>query len=91
MLFVKQLMRQIRGPILILWDNINTHESRRLECYRRLHPRLHLENLPPYPPELNPRCVEIKRMARAIGTPESIRLHWKSLKLASTSLKQSRC
>lgn len=52
--FVKQLYRQIRGPIIVLWDNLNTHKSKLLRSYLQSHKRLHLEYLPPYAPELNP-------------------------------------
>jgi putative transposase len=52
--FVKHLLRQLRGPIVLLWDNLNTHKTRLLKTFLQSHPRLHLEYLPPYAPELNP-------------------------------------
>lgn len=52
--FIKQLLRQVRGPIVLVWDNLNTHKTKLLRTYLRSHRRLHLEYLPPYAPELNP-------------------------------------
>ena len=52
--FVKQLLRHQRGPVVLVWDNLNTHKTRLLRRFVQSHPRLHLEYLPPYAPELNP-------------------------------------
>ena len=52
--FVKDLSRHLRGPMVIVWDNINTHRARRVKDYIRRHGRVHAEHLPPYAPDLNP-------------------------------------
>jgi hypothetical protein len=52
--FLKLLMRQVRGPLVVVWDNINTHKSKLIKNYAATRRRLHLEHLPPYAPELNP-------------------------------------
>jgi hypothetical protein len=52
--FLHHLLRQIRGPIVLLWDNIGPHKGEPLRAVARRHPRLHLVHFPPYAPELNP-------------------------------------
>ena len=55
--FVRQLLRHLPAsrPVVIVWDNIMTHKAAALMRYQQRHRRrLHLENLPPYAPELNP-------------------------------------
>ncbi len=51
--FLEHLQRQLRMPIVLLWDGSPTHKGELLnEC---VPPRsAHLEYLPPYAPELNP-------------------------------------
>jgi hypothetical protein len=44
--FLKNLLKELTGPILIVWDRSVPHRSN--------NPRLHLSFLPPYAPELNP-------------------------------------
>jgi putative transposase len=51
--FLRAVLRQIRGPIVLLWDNIATHKSRQVRLWLAGHQRLHVEALPPYAPELN--------------------------------------
>lgn len=52
--FIKHLSRHLRGPMMILWDNINTHRGGRVRDYIARHRRIHAEHLPPYAPDLNP-------------------------------------
>lgn len=53
--FLRHLLRHIRRrPIVIIWDNVNTHHAKEVREYLRLHPRLQVHYLPPYSPELNP-------------------------------------
>lgn len=53
--FLKQLRRHLRGPMVVVWDNLNTHRSRLVRAYAERHrDTLRLEFLPPYAPELNP-------------------------------------
>jgi transposase len=52
--FVRQLLRHLRGPVILLLDNSSTHKgapiNELLDCY----PRLRVEYFPSYAPELNP-------------------------------------
>ncbi len=55
LVFLRHLLRHVRGRVIVVWDNINPHKAlavRRFveDNYRRLS----LEFLPPYSPELNP-------------------------------------
>lgn len=52
--FLKQLLRQVRGPIVVLWDRGSMHRGPALRALLDKHPRLSVEQLPPYAPELNP-------------------------------------
>jgi len=52
--FLRELLRHLRGPVLVLLDNSSTHHGEPLHHLLRRHPRLHLEHFPPYAPELNP-------------------------------------
>lgn len=53
--FLKALMRQIRGRLLIIWDGLPAHRSRLVRQYvESLDGRIVLERLPAYAPELNP-------------------------------------
>lgn len=53
--FLRHLRRHIRGPIVLLWDGLNTHRGR--ETTRHLDSQrgqLRAHRLPAYAPELNP-------------------------------------
>lgn len=52
--FLDQLGRQLRGPIVLLWDRFGPHKSGAMKAYLREHSRLYPEYFPPYAPELNP-------------------------------------
>jgi len=51
--FVRQLLRQIPAPMILIWDRLNAHRSARLRELIHSTPRLHVAFLPPYAPELN--------------------------------------
>lgn len=53
-LFLRELLCHLRGPVVVLLDNSTTHKGEPIEELRRQHPRLHLEYFPSYAPELNP-------------------------------------
>jgi transposase len=52
--FLRQLLRQIPGPLIVLLDNGKTHRGDAVEELLAHTSRLHLEPFPPYAPELNP-------------------------------------
>ena len=54
MLFLRELLRHLRGQVMVLLDNSTIHKGEPIEELRRQHPRLHIEYFPSYAPELNP-------------------------------------
>ena len=53
-LFLRNLLRHLRGNVILIWDNLNVHKATAVKSFLRRHPRLHSEYLPAYAPELNP-------------------------------------
>jgi hypothetical protein len=52
--FLRQVLRHLRGHLIALLDNSNTHRGAPLRELSRRIPRLHLEYFPSYAPDLNP-------------------------------------
>lgn len=55
LVFLRHLLRHVRGRIIVVWDNVNPHKA--VAVQRFVHDsshRLSLEYLPPYSPDLNP-------------------------------------
>jgi transposase len=54
--FLRQLERQVPGPLLIIWDGASIHRGQEVKQFLAAGhaARLHLELLPGYAPELNP-------------------------------------
>jgi len=52
--FLREVLHDTRGPLVLIHDNGNMHRGEPIREVCREFPRLHLHNLPPYAPELNP-------------------------------------
>ena len=52
--FLRKLVRRVRGPIVLVWDNHPIHQRKVVHAYVARHPRLHIFLFPTYAPELNP-------------------------------------
>lgn len=52
--FLRELLRHLRGPVIVLLDNSSTHQGQPLQNLLRQHPRLRIEHFPSYAPDLNP-------------------------------------
>jgi transposase len=54
--FLRQLLRQIRGKVLVIWDGAPIHRCQPIKDFLAAGAaqRLQLEQLPGYAPELNP-------------------------------------
>lgn len=54
--FLEHLLRHIPGKLLVVWDRLPAHRSRVIKNFLSTEDghRLHLAQLPPYAPELNP-------------------------------------
>jgi transposase len=54
--FLEHLLREVPGPIVVIWDGAPIHRSHTIRKFlaNGAARRLHLERLPAYAPELNP-------------------------------------
>lgn len=52
--FLRHVLRHLRGNVIVIWDNARIHRCQPVRDLCGRYPRLHLELLPPYAPELNP-------------------------------------
>lgn len=52
--FLRGLLRYLRGPVIVVWDGGPMHKGEPIGRVVADFPRLSLERLPPYAPELNP-------------------------------------
>ena len=71
--FVRQLLRHLRGHVIVLLDNARIHQrALRARCAR--HRRVHLEYFPAYAPELNPDegVWTLAKRALANGRPDTL-------------------
>jgi transposase len=89
--FLKHLLRHLRGPVTIVWDNLSVHKGPPIAEIRRRYPRLDIHFLPPYAPELNPdEGVWANAKARlANGRPDDFRALYQRLYSALQGLRQS--
>ncbi len=53
-LSLRELLRHLRGSVIVLLDNSSTRQGAPLQQLLRQHSRLHIEHFPSYAPELNP-------------------------------------
>lgn len=52
--FLRDLLRHLRGPVIVIWDRLQAHRGTQVRRYVQTVRRLRIESLPPYAPELNP-------------------------------------
>lgn len=52
--FLRYLLRHLRGKVIVVWDGGPMHKGPHIRKVLHDYPRLHLERLPPYAPDLNP-------------------------------------
>jgi len=53
--YLQSLRRHIRGPVVVVWDNLSAHRAQTVRAYAAANEQwLTVEHLPPYAPELNP-------------------------------------
>ena len=72
--FLRELLRHLRGPVIVLLDNSSTHKGEPLQKLLHQHPRLSIEYFPSYAPQLNPDegvCSLAKRQL-ANGRPYDV-------------------
>ena len=73
-LFLRYLLRQMAGPIVLLWDGGSIHTGAEIQAFLARHPRLHVERFPAYAPDLNPdeRVWGYCKAALANGRPDNL-------------------
>lgn len=52
--FLRQLLRHVRGRVVVVWDRWSGHGGPHVRALLARNPRLTVERLPAYAPELNP-------------------------------------
>lgn len=52
--FLRQFLKQVKGKIILYWDGLPAHRSKKVKDFLAKHPRLQIKRLPPYSPDLNP-------------------------------------
>ena len=52
--FLRELLKHLRGWVIVVWDGGSNHKGPLIRAFCACHPRLHLERLPAYAPDLNP-------------------------------------
>jgi transposase len=52
--FLRTLLRHLRGKVIVIWDGGSNHKGPLVRALLSRFPRLHLERLPAYAPDLNP-------------------------------------
>jgi transposase len=88
--FLRDLLRHLRGHVIVLWDGAKIHRGHPIAKLCRRFPRLHLERLPGYAPELNPDegVWSQAKQALANGRPDTLDHLWFELWL---TLEDIRC
>jgi transposase len=89
--FLRQLLRQIRGKVLVIWDGSPIHKGQPIKDYLAAGAakRLHLERLPGYAPDLNPaegiwnylKRIELKNRCCRDFSELRKELHWATARL----------
>ena len=52
--FLRQLLKQVAGPLVMVWDNAPIHTRKKVQAFIAEHPRLQVYCFPTCAPELNP-------------------------------------
>jgi len=52
--FLRELLKHLRGQVIVIWDNGPMHKGEPMRKLLQQNPRLSIEWLPTYAPELNP-------------------------------------
>ena len=59
--------QQLGGPIVVIWDNLNTHVSTAMRTLIAARDWLHMIRLPAYAPDLNPTEQVWSHLKRSLG------------------------
>jgi transposase len=53
-LFLRNLLHHLRGEVIVVWDRGSMHKGEAIRELLQRFPRLSLESLPPYAPDMDP-------------------------------------
>lgn len=72
--FLRHLLRHLRGPVVLLWDDGRPHKGTPVKGFLHTHPRLRTHRFPGYAPELNPDEFVWNHLKRALANslPEDL-------------------
>jgi transposase len=89
--FLRHLLRHLRGPVVVLWDNGRIHRGQVIRDFCRAFPRLHVAFFPAYAPELNPdeSVWHRAKAALANGRPDDLTVLATHLRASLTRLRHS--
>jgi transposase len=90
-LFLRHLLRHLRGHVFLFWDGGNPHKGVLVrEFCRRVH-RLHLVRLPAYAPEFNPDegIWKLSKQKLANGCPSDLSELARSLRWTLLSIRRN--
>jgi transposase len=73
--FLRQLLKHLRGPVVLLWDKGGPHKGGPAKAVLRDFPRLHAYFFPGYAPELNPDEFVWNNLKRALSNSVPEDLH----------------
>lgn len=89
--FLRDLLRHLRGHVIVLWDRAKIHKGDPIRQLCRRFRRLHLELLPPYAPDLNPDegVWSQAKQSLANGRPDTLDDLWFDLWLTLHDIRLS--
>lgn len=72
--FLRLLLRHLRGHIILLWDGGAIHRGRDVQALLSRTSRLHVERFPAYAPELNPDELAWSYLKKGLanGRPDNV-------------------
>jgi transposase len=73
--FLRQVLRHLRGPVVLLWDSGRPHRGTLVLDFVRHHPRLETHRFPGYAPELNPDEFVWTKIKHALANAAPEDLH----------------
>jgi transposase len=80
--FLDNMKKKIREKLLLVWDNASSHKSKTIKKYLNdqdaENPRIWMENIPPYCPEINPieqvwGCLKEKMKNQFFSTTSALK------------------
>jgi len=89
--FLRYLLKQVSGPVVLVWDNAPIHTRKKVQLFIAEHSRLHVYCFPTYAPELNPVEHLWAQVADYLSStaPENFKLLCQLIRLAWQRARRS--